>query len=141
MLKRSTPIRLLATALAALFVASSCGGGNGGGPIEVAMAEFSYTESDWTASAGEEITLVLNNTGTVIHNWSLVAIGEEITSEGDLPENQAERGGLYVFQAEVEPGQTATVTLTAPPAGTYQVICDIQAHFSAGMSGTLTVEG
>ena len=68
----SSGICLLATALAALFVASSCGGGSGGSQIEVAMTEFSYTESASTASAGEEITLVLDNTGTVIHNWSPV---------------------------------------------------------------------
>jgi uncharacterized cupredoxin-like copper-binding protein len=104
-------------------------------------AVFAYTENTWTVTAGEEFTLAFNNEGTVIHNWSLVVPGREISREGDLPENPAERVDLYLFQEEIEAGESKTRLLVAPPPGTYQVICDIQAHFSAGMSGTLTVEG
>ena len=40
-----------------------------------------------------------------------------------------------------DPGTTETGTFTAPAAGDYQIICMVPGHFSAGMEGTLTVEG
>lgn len=135
---------LLAAALTLAFATllAACGGGGSAGTVTVEMNEFSFDPDDWTlTAAGDEITMEFDNTGTVIHNWSLVKLGEEITREGDLPENPAERGDLYIVQFEAEPGESVTETFTLPPAGTYQVICDIQAHFSAGMAGTLTVEG
>ena len=125
----------------ALLAVAACGGGAGQAvSIDVVMTDFAFTASEWTVAAGDEITLNLDNQGSVIHNWALVKAGSEISSEGDLPIDPAEKGGLYVLKNEVVAGETASVTLTAPPPGTYQVICDIQAHFSVGMAGTLTVE-
>ncbi len=125
--------------LTALLV-TACGGDDGGDTVEISMTEFTFTESTWTVKAEEEFTFVLDNDGSVIHNWSIVVPGKEIRTEGDLPDDPAERGDLYLHQEELEAGTSVTRRFIAPPAGTYQVICDIQAHFSAGMVGTLTVE-
>jgi plastocyanin len=121
-------------------VTSACGGG-GGATLEARTTEFAFAPTTWTAPAGEEVTIELINDGTVEHNWSLVKAGSEIASEGELPEDASARADLYIAQGTVGVGESSTVTFTAPPAGEYQVICDIQAHFSAGMRGTLTVEG
>lgn len=133
--------RFLFGALGALLLLASCGGGSVTGSLDISMTEFAYEEPTWTVAAGEEFTLSMSNDGTVVHNWSIVVPGREITSEGDLPIDPAERGDLYIFQVVLDAGDSVTRNLVAPPAGTYQVICDIQAHFSAGMAGTLTVEG
>ena len=139
-MNRTSRFSLLLGAI--VLVVSACGGDDSAGALFVDMTEFSFDPDAVTLNGpGEEFTLELTNSGTVIHNWSLVKLGQEITSEGDLPENPAERGDLYLVQFEAEPGESVTETFTLPAAGTYQVICDIQAHFSAGMAGTLTVEG
>ena len=129
-------------ALATLAIAA-CGSGSDAGPgaLQAAMTEFSFDPTAWTVTSGDEVTIELVNNGTAEHNWTLMKAGSEITSESDLPEDGAARAELYVAQGSATPGQTTTVTFTAPAAGEYQVICDIQAHFSAGMSGSLTVEG
>jgi uncharacterized cupredoxin-like copper-binding protein len=65
-----------------------------------------------------------------------------IESEADLPETEEELLADFVYwEDEVEPGDSKTLTFTAPAAGTYQIICAIADHFDAGMNGTLTVEG
>lgn len=141
-LRAMTPtLKITALAVGLAFVLASCGGGSAGA-VTVEMAEFSFNPDSWTlAGAGDEITIEFDNTGTVIHNWALVKLGQEITREGDLPEDPAERGDLYLVQFAADPGESVSETFTLPAAGTYQVICDIQAHFSAGMAGTLTVSG
>lgn len=117
----------------------ACGGGSDS--LEAVMTEFAFAPSTWTVTTGEEVTIEIVNTGTVEHNWTLMKAGSEISSEGDLPEDVAARAGLYEVQGTAIAGETSTVTFTAPAPGEYQVICDIQAHFSAGMRGSLTVEG
>ena len=133
--------RPVSTALGILLVLAACGGGESASSIEVSLTEFAFSDAAWTVSAGEEFELTLNNNGSAVHNWSIVVPGREITREGDLPEDPMERKSTYIFTDEVAVGDSKTRRLIAPPPGTYQVICDIQAHFSAGMSGTLTVEG
>ena len=132
-------VRITALGVAVFLLFAACGGDDGG--VEVSMTEFAFTEAALTVGAGSEVTLAVSNDGTVIHNWSLVKLGQEIARESDLPEDPADRDDLYLVKVELDPGQSTTTTFTAPAAGTYQVICDIQAHFSAGMVGTLTVEG
>ncbi len=136
-----TPRRLVRAALGVLLVLAACGGDESSASIEVSLTEFAFSDANWTVSAGEEFELTLNNEGSALHNWSIVLPGLEITREGDLPEDPAEREAMFIFTEEVAVGASKTRLLISPPAGTYQVICDIQAHFSAGMSGTLIVEG
>ena len=140
----TTIFKVVLAALCALLVMVSCGGSDvspASTSVEISLTEFAYDEATWTVRAGEEFTLTLNNDGTVIHNWSIVQPGLEISREGDLPADPTERAAIYLFADEVEAGASKDRQLVAPPAGTYQVICDIQAHFSAGMVGTLIVEG
>jgi uncharacterized cupredoxin-like copper-binding protein len=76
----------------------------------------------------------------VLHEWVLLQPGVTIEAESDLPDTEEELLADFVYvETEVEVGDTATLTFDAPPPGTYQVICDIETHFDAGMEGTLTV--
>jgi len=122
----------------ATLVLGSCGGG---GAIQAVMTEFAFAPTSWTVTSGEEVTIELVNNGTVEHNWVLMKAGSEISSEGDLPQDAAARTGWYEAHGSAAAGETNSLTFTAPAPGEYQVICDIQAHFGAGMRGTLTVDG
>ena len=109
--------------------------------IDVALEEFQFTPTEWTVAAGQEITINLENNGSVDHEWVILRPGVTIESEADLPETEEELLAEFVYwEDEVSPDDPKTETFTAPPAGTYQIICAIEDHFDAGMEGSLTVE-
>ncbi len=127
---------LMATAL----VAAACGGddssddgGAGGatGEISAVAVEFSFSPDAWMAGAGSEVTLQFENQGSELHTW--VIVNSPIESESEFSED------LIVFETSAPASTAVTITFTAPAAGTYQVICDVPGHFSAGMEGLLTV--
>jgi uncharacterized cupredoxin-like copper-binding protein len=127
------------------LLAAACGGDDDDGTsteIDVSMEEFMFTPQEWTVAAGEEITVNLENTGSVEHEFVILQPGVTVESEADLPETEEELLADFVYwEDEVEPGDSKTVTFTAPAAGTYQIICAIEGHFDAGMTGRLTVDG
>jgi uncharacterized cupredoxin-like copper-binding protein len=131
--------------VALALMATGCGsddddsGGGGDSSIEATMQEFEFTPTDWTVAAGEEITVDLTNDGAIEHEWVILQDGVTIDSESELPETEDELLADFVYwEDEVEPGDSKTLTFTAPAAGTYQVICAIPEHFDAGMEGELT---
>ena len=126
--------------LALLSVA--CGDDDGASTeIDATLEDFKFSPTEWTVAAGEEITIELENNGSVLHEFVILQEGVQISSEAELPETEEELLATFVYwETEVEPGQSKTETFTAPEAGTYQVICAIETHFNAGMTGTLTAE-
>ena len=127
----------LATLVTILSLAlSACGGA--GGPstsIKAEFTDFVFTPNEWTIPAGQEITLTVNNAGAVIHEFVIMNLGTTVGEDfGDEDE-----GNIY-WEVEAEPGQTLTVTFTAPSEpGEYQIVCGTEGHFVAGMVGSLTV--
>lgn len=128
--------------LALLSVA--CGDdGDDGAPIEIdaTLEDFSFSPTEWTVAAGEEITIDLTNNGSVLHEFVILQQGVEISSEADLPATEEELLADFVYwETEIEAGESKTAMFTAPEAGSYQVICAVEGHFDAGMTGTLTAE-
>ena len=128
-----------------VFGVVACGSDDdGGGSTEISatMEEFEFTPASWSVAANEEITVNLENKGSVEHEWVILRPGVTIESEADLPETEEELLADFVYwEDEVEPGDSKTLTFTAPAAGEFQIICAIEDHFDAGMNGTLTVEG
>ena len=124
---------------------AACGSDDDSGgstEIDVSMEEFEFTPTSWTVAADEEITINLENEGSVEHEWVILQPGVTIESEADLPETEEELLADFVYwEDEVGAGESKTLTFTAPAAGTYQIICAIEDHFDAGMNGTLTAEG
>ncbi|MBA2337862.1 MAG: cupredoxin domain-containing protein [Acidimicrobiia bacterium] len=146
-------ITRLGALLFALAVIGACGGDDGGAPaatsngeagepaeITVGMTEFAFDPATVSVATGAEITVTVENQGTVEHDWVVLDQGREIAAEADLPEDTAEVNQEWaVASVHTEPGEAATTSFTAPAAGTYQIICLIPGHFSAGMEGELTV--
>ena len=140
MRRRAIPVLML---VVIGLVTAACGDGDDASTdLTVTAQEFQFTPNSWTVPAGEEVSIDITNGGTVVHEWVLLQEGVTITSEADLPETEEELLADFVnVEEEVEPGETKTLTFTAPPAGTYQIICAIEGHFDAGMEGTLTSTG
>ncbi len=96
------------------------GSSGGGSTISVTEKEFSITPSTATAPAGK-ITFEIKNTGAVAHD-----IGVDIN-------------GTVKASPLVQPGKSATWSVTIDTPGTYQFFCTVPGHKEAGMKGTLTV--
>ncbi len=131
------------------LVAAACGGGdegdNGGdggdaGSAELTfgMVEFEFDPTEASAPSGAEVSVTVENTGSIEHNWILVRAGEEIASEDEIPDDLS---SIAIINLLANPGESESGTFTAPEPGSYQIICDIAGHFTAGMEGTLTVTG
>jgi uncharacterized cupredoxin-like copper-binding protein len=124
------------------LLAVACGEDDASTEIDATLEDFSFSPTEWTVAAGEEVTIELENSGSVLHEFVILQRGVEISSEAELPATEEELLADFVYWETgwIKPGQSKTETFTAPAAGTYQVICAIATHFSAGMTGTLVAE-
>lgn len=122
---------LLLAALSILMAA--CGGSRT--EIAVTASEFKFAPSTWSVDANTDIAVTFTNDGAVDHEWAVLNEGVTITSESEFSEDKI----LSEIEA-VPPGASVTETFNLAP-GTYQVICALEGHFNAGMTGTLTVGG
>ena len=118
-----------------MFVLSACAGGGASTTINVAFAEFTFTPSEFTIPAGQEITVNAINNGAVVHEFVIMKFGQTVGDNfGDEDE-----GNIY-WEIEAQPGASVTGTFTAPTEpGEYQIVCGTPGHYMAGMSGKLTV--
>ena len=113
----------------------SANASNGTVTLHATMTEFSYTPSTWTVPAGKEVSIVLQNSGTTPHTWTVMSkpVSGSYTA--------ADKANILFDSGVVAPGASKTVSFTAPAtSGTYQVICIQPGHFEAGMVGQLTVQ-
>jgi azurin len=115
------------------------------------LMKFDVTNID--AMAGQKITVTLTNVGklpkiAMAHNFVLLKAGTDVSAFASAALNHQEAGYMPPEMADkviistklLGPGETDTVTFTAPAPGTYDYICSFPGHALAGMRGTLTVK-
>ncbi len=82
-----------------------------------------FTPNTFTVKAGQKVTIKLENKGVVMHDFTIDDVNGQKVSQ------------------PVDPGQTKTVSFTAPSTpGTVQFYCSQPGHRAAGMQGTITVQ-
>ncbi|HKE99962.1 MAG TPA: cupredoxin domain-containing protein [Actinomycetes bacterium] len=91
-------------------------GGSGSGELKVNIANFAFQPNTLTATAGQQVKIELTNQDQVEHNITIK----------DAKVNQ-----------DVEAGEDASATFTAPAAGSYEFFCE---YHPQRMRGTLTVQ-
>ena len=89
----------------------------GAGGAQVSLSEFKLEPATITVSPGGSI-LVTNN-GTIPHNLTI-------------------KGTKYKTK-DLNPGESATLSLKGLKDGGYTMICAVPGHEQSGMKGTLTV--
>lgn len=111
--------------------------------LSVAAKKFMFAPAALTVQAGQPVTISLQNTGAVEHDWSVreIEISGEPTSSGDATSGHMMGGmgdepKLHVAAAIDGKG---TLTFTPSKPGTYEYYCTVAGHKEAGMVGTLTV--
>ncbi len=95
----------------------------------VVATEHSFSPA--TLSLDRPGAVELRNNGGLAHTWTVLA--SPIASESELSEAEV------IVEARAEVGQAVTVDLTGLDPGTYQVVCAIPGHLSAGMEGELVI--
>lgn len=116
---------------------SSASSGETTTELTVDMREFAFSPASYTVPAGEEISITLNNSGSVKHSFVIMVKG--YTAEA--PFDQEDANNIFWSSDAIAPGASATLTFEAPDEpGTYQVVCDIPGHLEAGMVAELTVK-
>ena len=111
--------------------------------LSVAAKEFAFAPAALTAKAGQPITISLQNTGTVEHDWSIreIEISGKATTSGDAMSGHT-MGGMGdepKLHVAAGIGGNGTLTFTPSKPGTYEYYCTIAGHKEAGVVGTLTV--
>jgi plastocyanin len=137
MRRRSMVIGVLVGVLA--LVAAGCGGGDDDGGGATAAPETTAAPATTAAGGGGENELQLTASGTAWDKTSLdmtsgAEVRVEVTNQDTIEHNFtfAEAGA----DQDVEGGEDATVTLTAPAAGSYEFLCK---YHPSAMRGTVTV--
>ncbi len=93
------------------------GGAGGGGPVAVALDEFTIAPAPITVSAGG--SLAVSNEGTTTHDLTV--------EDQDLTTGTLDAGG------------SGELDLSTLPAGTYTVFCSIPGHRESGMEDEVTI--
>jgi uncharacterized cupredoxin-like copper-binding protein len=129
--KKMTLVAIMGFAL----ILSACGVGGPSTTLNITMTDFLFEPMEFTVPAGQEITVNAVNNGAVEHEFVIFKLGQTAGEKfGDEDEEN-----IY-WEVEVQPGQSATATFTAPTdVGEYYVTCGIEGHLEAGMNGNLTV--
>lgn len=101
----------------------------------VSATEFAFSPVDVIAPVGEEISVTMDNAGSVEHEWVVLRSGIRIADESEFTDDM-----VLARTDLVGGGESTTANFTIDEAGTYQIVCTVAGHFSAGMAGTLRVE-
>jgi uncharacterized cupredoxin-like copper-binding protein len=124
----------LVVVLGLSLLLTACGGSATN--LKLTMDDFKYEPMEFTIPAGKEITLNIKNDGAVLHEYVIMNLGQ---TAGDKFGDEDE-ANIY-WEVEVDPGQSKTVTFTAPSeAGSYEIVCGTEGHLEAGMKGNLVVQ-
>lgn len=89
-----------------------------GTEVTVELIDINFQPKEFTIPAGADVTVHLTNTGAILHDFTIDALG---------------------IHEEVAPGTETTITIDAE-AGDYDYICTQDAHKEAGMVGVMHVQ-
>ena len=106
------------------------------------MTDFAYSPSSVTIPAGQPVTLTVNNTGNIEHDFVVEKIDVATTVIEDNGSNAHHAHGAgqnFDLHVSARPGEASVVELTVAEPGTYKIFCSVEGHEEAGMIGELTV--
>jgi len=127
---------LLMTILLCSLLLASCGGsGSATTTLNMTLTDFMFTPNEFTVPAGQEITLNVNNSGAVVHNFVIMNLGQTAGSEYTNDDSD----NVY-WKIDLAAGGSTTATFTAPSEpGEYEVVCSTPGHLQAGMIAKMIV--
>ena len=108
--------------------------------MTIELNEMSFTPNDITMEAGKPYIVTLTNIGAVKHEFTASEFFRTVATR-KAETAQSEVKVPFFTEIEVFAGETVDLYLIPLIAGTYDLKCEIEGHFEAGMFGTITVTG
>ncbi len=106
--------------------------------VTIELSEYAFTPKEITLTASQPYVVKVVNKGKVKHEFTaedffgLVAFRKAQDASGEFK-------AWAPREVEVFPGKEVELYLIPTQAGTYKLVCEIEGHLEAGMSGTITV--
>ena len=128
--------------LSLLLFASACA--NSSAPrteITLEATDFTYGPASITVPAGQPVTLTINNTGKVEHDFVIaeINVSDVVVPDTGPAEHHQMGQAEYDLHFTAQAGETAVLQFTALDPGTYKFFCTIKGHEEAGMIGKMVV--
>ena len=93
------------------------------GAAALSEAEYRFTPNTLAIAKSGGVMITIANRGTIVHSFEIASVN-----------------GKPVRAADIQPGSSASVTVTLKP-GSYTFFCPIDGHRGLGMIGTINVGG
>ena len=110
--------------------------------IEVTLTDDLKIEpATMTVPAGQPVTFVVTNSGTILHEFVLGDEAEQMAHDQEM----MEAGGMSMPKDEpmaigVEAGKTKELTVTFAEPGSMLAGCHVIGHYAGGMKADITIE-
>src|SRR3990172_2509863 len=103
--------------------------------IEIELSEFAFSPNEIHLTVGTPYRLVFNNVGDVKHEATAAEFFQTIALR-KAEDASGEFKAPTLLEVETFAGAVTEVFLIPQTAGTYDLLCEIEGHFEAGMFGT-----
>jgi uncharacterized cupredoxin-like copper-binding protein len=131
-----------ATTVTGKLTAAATSGQSGTTKIAVSEKDFSISPDNTSPQHGA-LTFDVKNEGATAHQFVVLKtdIAEDKLPVASGTVNETATGITKIAEIpNVDPGQSQTLTTSALAPGTYVLICNLPAHYQAGMHTTLHVQ-
>ena len=126
---------------------SACSSNPAALELSLKATDFRFEPASMEVMAGQQVTVRMDNQGTLEHDFVIQEIPVEKTAAESEPEVGA-TAGHTMDGMEIEPavhmgamaGLSSSVTFVPTKPGTYEYFCAVPGHKEAGMVGTLIVQ-
>ena len=132
-----------------LALLAACGGGSGpagptptpaapvDGSITVRAFEWGFEPASIVLPRGDQVTLVLDNQGDLLHNLKVDELDAEIIESRSSGPLSGGEGSFFVGADDHDQGTLVFVPLEP---GTYVFYCTLEQHRELGMEGAFEVQ-